>query len=89
MSKQKCMKGLVTGMAIAMLVCGSSFANAEAGAEMISDNSISIAVGGSENPAAPASTQYTWYYKKENGKTYRRLYDATHGKWVTDWILCP
>ena len=88
MSKQRCFKGLVTGMAAAVLVCGSSFANAEAGAEMISDTIISIAAGGSENPAEPAGTQYRWYTKVENGKTYRRLYDSTHGKWVTDWILC-
>ena len=90
MSKQKCMKGLVTGMAAAMLVCGSNFANAEASAEMISDNILSIAADGIENPAEPAGTgiRYVWYYKKENGKSYRRLYDATNGKWVTDWILC-
>ena len=29
-----------------------------------------------------------WYYKTINGKLYRRLYDTTHEKWLTDWIPC-
>ena len=29
-----------------------------------------------------------WYYKTINGKLYRRLYDATNEKWLTDWIPC-
>lgn len=91
MSKRKCIKGLVTGMAAAMLFCGGNFTNAEASTEMGSENAFPVKIGGNENLAEPAGTgiQYVWHYKKENGKTYRRLYDATHGKWVTDWILCP
>ena len=38
---------------------------------------------------SPRSTQYMWVYKEMNGKKYRRLWDATHEEWVTDWILCP
>ena len=34
------------------------------------------------------SARLVWYYKEENGKKYRRLYDATNGEWLTDWILC-
>lgn len=40
------------------------------------------------NGADTRSATTVWYYKVENGKTYRRLYDATNGKWLTDWILC-
>lgn len=29
-----------------------------------------------------------WYYKTINGKLYKRLYDATNKKWLTDWIPC-
>lgn len=29
-----------------------------------------------------------WYYKTINGKLYKRLYDATNEKWLTDWIPC-
>ena len=29
-----------------------------------------------------------WYYKTINGKLYKRLYDTTHEKWLTDWIPC-
>ena len=28
-----------------------------------------------------------WIYKTENGKVYRRLWDETNKKWLTDWIL--
>lgn len=38
--------------------------------------------------ASTRSTTYRWVYKKENGKKYARLYDATNERWVTDWILC-
>ena len=29
-----------------------------------------------------------WYYKTINGKLYKRLYDCTHEKWLTDWLPC-
>lgn len=39
--------------------------------------------------AVTARKPYTkWYYKTINGKLYKRLYDATHEKWLTDWIPC-
>lgn len=28
-----------------------------------------------------------WIYKKMNGRLYRRLYDYTNEKWLSDWIL--
>ena len=34
------------------------------------------------------AAQLVWYYKVEGGKKYRRLYDATNQKWLTEWILC-
>lgn len=40
------------------------------------------------NVITPRATQYEWRYKIENGKKYRRLWDATNEKWLTDWILC-
>ena len=30
----------------------------------------------------------TLTYKTINGKLYKRLYDTTHEKWLTDWIPC-
>lgn len=36
----------------------------------------------------PYSAKLVWYYKEENGKRYMRLYDATNGVWLTDWIPC-
>lgn len=29
-----------------------------------------------------------WYYKTINGQLYKRLYDGTNKKWLTDWIKC-
>lgn len=47
-----------------------------------------IAMSIEAGTADTRATQYQWYYKEVNGKTYRRLYDSTNQKWVTDWILC-
>lgn len=39
--------------------------------------------------AVIARKPYTkWYYKTINGQLYKRLYDATNEKWLTDWIKC-
>ncbi|MCM1211683.1 MAG: hypothetical protein NC318_08775 [Blautia sp.] len=35
------------------------------------------------------SANYKWIYKTENNKTYRRLYDISHQRWVGDWELVP
>lgn len=90
MSKQRGMKGLAAGMALTVLACGNNFVSAEAGAKVVSDNVIPFEIVGSENSAeyTGAGTRYVWYVKEENEKTYRRLYNATYGKWVADWILC-
>lgn len=32
--------------------------------------------------------QTVWHDKEVDGKKYRRLYDETSQKWITDWILC-
>lgn len=28
-----------------------------------------------------------WIYKKFNGKLYKRLWNASKGEWLTNWIL--
>lgn len=33
--------------------------------------------------------QTVWFYKKENGFKFMRLYDATNEVWLTPWLLCP
>lgn len=35
---------------------------------------------------SPLSDNLTWIYKVENGKRYKRLYNATTNKWIGDWI---
>ena len=39
-----------------------------------------------EEEIEPYSTQYTWYYKVENGVKYMRLWDNKHYCWITNWI---
>ena len=41
-----------------------------------------------EETANVKSSNLVWHYKKQNGKKYRRLYDTSNKKWLTDWILC-
>lgn len=55
----------------------------------VSAQNVRIYGTGESSIVTPQSTQYRWYYKIENGKKYRRLWDATNEKWLTDWILCP
>ncbi|MCM1538852.1 MAG: hypothetical protein NC254_10700 [bacterium] len=38
---------------------------------------------------APQSDNLRWAYKVENGKRYKRLYNASKNIWIGDWILCP
>ena len=58
----------------------SSFA---APAESIADTSVDT------TSDVLARKPYTeWRYKVINGKLYKRLYDATNEKWLTDLIPC-
>ena len=40
-----------------------------------------------DNQSARFGDEYTWYYKKENGKLYKRLYNNSVGRWESDWIF--
>lgn len=33
----------------------------------------------------PLSDDIRWYYKEENGKIYRRLYNYTTHSWIGEW----
>ncbi len=37
----------------------------------------------------PQADRLIWCVREVDGKRYRRLYNASNGYWVTDWILCP
>ena len=34
----------------------------------------------------PMSQDFSWSYKVENGKLYKRLYNQTTDEWIGDWI---
>ncbi len=39
-----------------------------------------------ENSVTPRSDIKKWVYKVENGKIYKRLYNASTASWIGDWI---
>lgn len=41
-----------------------------------------------EDTITPRAADTEWYYKTIDGKLYKRLYDKTNKKWLTDWIPC-
>ena len=38
------------------------------------------------NSIEPRSDILEWVFKTINGKQYRRLWNATQARWVTDWL---
>lgn len=45
-------------------------------------------VEASSSGAVVIKADTEWRYKVINGHVYKRLYDKTHKKWLTDWIPC-
>lgn len=39
-----------------------------------------------DSTVTPRSDYKEWVYKTENGKLYKRLYNASADTWETDWI---
>lgn len=84
MKRKEVTKGMVA-LCAAVMVAGTLCVPQAKAAEVPAGNAVMSIEDGTADIRA---TQYQWYYKEVNGKTYRRLYDATNQKWVTDWILC-
>lgn len=88
MSKKKLLRGFVFGaVAVVYLTTAPDkmlYADTILGSEDVNVEKVSGTVEKGENRSA----QLVWMTKEVNGKTYRRLYDATNEVWLTDWILC-
>lgn len=39
-----------------------------------------------DSSITPRSYNLRWIYKEENGKRYKRLYNASTNTWIGDWI---
>ncbi len=52
----------------------------------VSASSQNYSMEQSENSVTPRSDIKEWVYKTENGKLYKRLYNASTASWETDWI---
>lgn len=82
MKRSKKMKWLSTGLALffSIQMCVTSV-------ELIPVCSNVFEPGISTTQAEIMSTTTVWRYKKEHGKTYKRLYDYSKKQWIGDWIL--
>ena len=74
----------------ALLICGtltvslpSLCVNSYAASAVTEDTAVEET---SDVVARKAITE--WRYKVINGQLYKRLYDTTNKKWLTDWIKC-
>lgn len=74
------MKVLVATLGVSLAVCFLQ----PAATVMASEQSSSTIQ--SNNTIAPQSNALRWIYKDENGKRYKRLYNATTQKWIGGWI---
>lgn len=52
----------------------------------VSASSQEISVEYDGNSVTPRSDYKEWIYKVENGKIYKRLYNASTASWIGDWI---
>lgn len=86
MNKKRMMQGMVVGCL--MMVVGGCWNATTIKAEEISYTNQEQIIDSEEEGEKGRAAQLVWYYKEENGKGYRRLWDATNQKWLTDWILC-
>lgn len=79
---------LVKGAALLMLVAPICLGNLAGGLVASAAECQPVVETAEETNGSAREAQIVWVVKKENGKKYRRLYDATNEKWLTDWILC-
>ena len=86
MSKKRMMQGMVVGCLMMVAVGGWSTTTVKAEESAYTDQGQIIT--SREESEKERAAQTVWYFKEENGKKYRRLWDATNQKWLTDWILC-
>lgn len=52
----------------------------------VSASSQKVSMEQCENSVTPRSDIKKWVYKVENGKIYKRLYNASTASWIGDWI---
>ncbi len=75
-----------------LLLCTSILpADTDVKASTVTKDNISQTanINSTGNIVSPCADATEWYYTVINGKTYRRLYNRTKGKWIGDWELCP
>ena len=71
-------------VAMALMTVASPAVAEEVDVRIPIETTVSAIGGGT---AAPRSNFLVWRYKVENGHFWKRLYNASTGRWETDWIL--
>ena len=80
---KKALYALLICSTLAVALPSLSVSSLAAPAEPVADTSVET------TPDVLARQPITeWRYKVINGKLYKRLYDTTNEKWLTDWIPC-
>lgn len=74
------MKVLLATLGVSLAVCFLQ----PAPTVMASEQSSTITQSGTS--IEPLSHNLRWIYKIENGKVYKRLYNASTRDWIGDWI---
>lgn len=86
MIRKKFAQSVMIGIGVCLISCVGYIQNVDAATEV--HQQVIFIESYYNNQLQPFSSKLIWRYKTENRKTYRRLYDAGRGKWLTDWILC-
>lgn len=86
MKRKRVIKGIAISMLAVMLLNGKYVGNVYAEAVKVYEGQHEV-VSLEENSTRSAKTY--WVYKKIDGQKFMRLYDASNGKWLTPWLLCP
>lgn len=88
MSKKRNVRGIVISMVGAVVLGAFCVPDVYADEVSIEQDNVVISRSSVRERNETKSAKLVWFYKEENGKKYRRLYDATNEVWLTNWILC-
>ncbi len=88
MIRKKFVHGIVLGILILTMTCVENVQTVEASMEMPLESTSNLLYCNPNGQFNTLASDLVWVIKNENGKRYRRLYDTSSGKWLTDWIPC-
>ncbi len=88
MIRKKIVHGIVLVISILTMTCVENVQTVEASMEMVLESTSDMLYCNPNGQFNTLASDLVWIIKNINGERYRRLYDTSSGKWLTDWILC-